>query len=74
MFIAVLAGWCQVIVCEIATSSLSVHVHRSRIFICRILKKLTKVCPAHRDNVETKCKSFVIKKTPTEPKGSFIIL
>jgi hypothetical protein len=52
-----------------------VHVHRSRIFTCRILGELTssstvvfKVGPAHRDKVEIKCMGSVGGKTPIEPK------
>jgi hypothetical protein len=54
---------------------LSVHVHRSRTFTCRILGELTnssailfKVCPAHRDKTEIKCMGSVGEKTPTESK------
>jgi hypothetical protein len=54
---------------------LSVHVHRSRTFTCRILGELTnsstvlfKVCPAHRDKAEIKCMGSISRKIPTEPK------
>ena len=51
----------------LVASSLSGHVHMSRIFTCRILRELTKVCPAHRDKAEIKCMGSVGGKTPTEP-------
>ena len=71
MFIASPTGWSHVLVLELATSLLSVHVHRFRIFTCRILKELTKVCPAHTDKAEIKCMGSIGGKTATKPK-SFI--
>jgi hypothetical protein len=60
---------------ETGSILLIVHVHRSRIFICRILGELTssstvvfKVGPAHRDKAEIKCMGSVVGKTPTESK------
>jgi hypothetical protein len=60
---------------ETGSILLIVHVRRSRIFTCTILRELTssstvvfKVGPAHRDKPKIKCVGSVGAKTPTEPK------
>jgi len=68
MFIALPVGWSvKYWLWELTLSSLSVHVHRSRIFTYRIVEELTKVCLAHRDKAEIRCMGSVGGKTPTEP-------
>jgi len=67
MVIALPASWSvKYWLWELAASSLSVHVHRSRIFTCRVLVESTKVCPAHRDKAKIKCMGSFGGKTPTE--------
>ena len=66
MFIALPAGWSvKYWLLELAVSLLSVDVHRSRIFTCRILGESTKVCLANTDKAEIKCMGSVGGKTPT---------